>query len=129
MSCGGADTPTIVDDTRTASSLLVCCTPRAGSTLSDDDAGELERLFKLIADRSRLRILNMLMQAEGDAVCVCEFTEMLNVSQPTVSHHLKQLTTGGLLERERRGSFVYFSLREGALDRLAALLSQPAAVS
>ena len=109
------------------SDLLACCTPLAGSSLSEEDAGELERLFKLIADASRLRILNALVQADGEAVCVCEFKELLNVSQPTVSHHLKQLTEAGLLERERRGQFVFFSLKPGALDRIASLLHQPAA--
>ena len=120
-------TSAAVDIVPAVSDLLDCCTPLAGSSLSDDDAGELERLFKLIADRSRLRILNMLVQADGEPVCVCEFTDALNVSQPTVSHHLKQLTEAGLLERERRGSFVYFLLRPGALDRVASLLAQPAA--
>jgi ArsR family transcriptional regulator len=116
-------------DPRRVSDLVDCCTPLAGSSLSEKDAAELERLFKLIADSSRLRILNMLVQAGGEAVCVCEFTDVLNVSQPTVSHHLKQLTDAGLLDRERRGSFVYFSLRRGALDRVAALLVEPAAVT
>jgi ArsR family transcriptional regulator len=109
--------------------LVACCTPLAGSSLSEEDAGELERLFKLIADSSRLRILNALVQADGERVCVCEFTELLSVSQPTVSHHLKLLTEAGLLERERRGAFVYFQLRPGALEGIAALLAQPAAVS
>ena len=109
------------------SDLLHCCSPLAGSSLSDDAAGELERLFKLIADRSRLRILNMLVRAEGEPVCVCEFTDVAEVSQPTVSHHLKQLTDAGLLERERRGSFVYFSLAPGALGRVASLLADRAA--
>ena len=109
--------------------LLDCCTPLAGSSLTDEEAGELERLFKLIADRSRLRILNMLLQADGEPVCVCEFTEALAVSQPTVSHHLKQLTEAGLLERERRGSFVYFALAPGALGRVGSLLADPRAVA
>ncbi len=117
------------DNVAGVSDLVNCCTPLVGSTLSEADASELERLFKLIADRSRLRILNMLVEADGEAVCVCEFTAMLNVSQPTVSHHLKQLTDAGLLERERRGSFVYFSLRPGALDRVASLIAHPAGVS
>jgi ArsR family transcriptional regulator len=108
--------------------LAACCTPLAGSSLDDDDAAELERLFKLIADRSRLRILNILLHAGGEPVCVCELTDALDVTQPTVSHHLKQLADGGLLERERRGSFVYVSVRQGALDRVAALLAEPAAV-
>ena len=129
---GGAEssseTSIAVDIVPGVTDLVGCCTPLTGSTLSDDEAGELERLFKLVADRSRLRILNMLMQADGEPVCVCEFTEMLKVSQPTVSHHLKQLTDAGLLERERRGSFVSFSLRPGALDQIASLISQPAAI-
>jgi ArsR family transcriptional regulator, arsenate/arsenite/antimonite-responsive transcriptional repressor len=128
VSCG--DRPAATDDRLAGvSDLLNCCTPLAGSSLSKEDAGELERLFKLIADSSRLRILNALMQADGEPVCVCEFTGLLNVSQPTVSHHLKQLTEAGLLERERRGAFVYFSLRPGSLDRIAALIAHPAAVA
>jgi ArsR family transcriptional regulator, arsenate/arsenite/antimonite-responsive transcriptional repressor len=121
-----AKTSIVIDIVPGVSDLLNCCTPLAGSSLSEEDAAELERLFKLIADASRLRILNALVQADGEPVCVCEFTDVLGVSQPTVSHHLKQLTEAGLLERERRGSFVYFSLRPGALDRVASLLAQPA---
>jgi len=116
-----------VDMVSVVSDLVDCCTPLAGSSLDEAGAAELERLFKLIADRSRLRILNALMQADGEAVCVCEFTDLLGVSQPTVSHHLKQLTDAGLLERERRGAFVFFSLRPGALDRVASLIAQPTA--
>ena len=132
MSCAKPVRPgtsTAVDIVPAVSDLLNCCTPLAGSTLNEADAAELERLFKLIADASRLRILNALAQADGEPVCVCEFTQLLSVSQPTVSHHLKQLTDAGLLERERRGSFVYFSLRPGALDQIASLLVQPTAVS
>jgi ArsR family transcriptional regulator len=109
--------------------LLSCCTPLVGSSLTDAEAAELERLFKLVADRTRIRILNILLRAEGEPVCVCELTDALDVSQPTVSHHLKQLTAAGLLERERRGSYVYFSLAPGALERVAALLAQPAGAS
>jgi ArsR family transcriptional regulator len=105
--------------------LVECCTPLAGSSLSDDEAGELERLLKVLADRQRLRILNMLIRAGGAPVCVCEFTAELDVSQPTVSHHLKQLVEAGLLDRERRASFVYFRIRPGALARIATLLAEP----
>ncbi len=66
-------------------------------------------------------MLNILLCA-GEPVCVCEFTDALGISQPTVSHHLKVLTEAGLLERERRASFVYFGLRPGALDRVGSLL-------
>ena len=107
--------------------LVDCCTPLSGSTLSADQAIELERLFKALADRQRLRILNRLLQADGEAVCVCEFQPTLGIAQPTVSHHLKQLVAAGLLEREKRGTFAYYRLKSGALERIGGLLAEPAA--
>jgi ArsR family transcriptional regulator len=104
--------------------LVDCCTPLAGSTLSEADAAELERLFKALADKHRLRIINILLQAGGEAVCVCEFQPELGISQPTVSHHLRQLADAGLLEREKRGSFAYFRLAPGALERIGSLLAE-----
>jgi ArsR family transcriptional regulator len=106
--------------------LIECCTPLAGSTLSADDAIELEQLFKALGDRHRLRILNVLLQADGEAVCVCEFQPTLGIAQPTVSHHLKQLVGAGLLEREKRGTFAYYRLKPGALERIGGLLVEPA---
>jgi len=103
--------------------LVECCTPLGGSTLSEPEAAELERLFKALADRNRLRILNCLLQAGGEPVCVCEFQPALGISQPTVSHHLKQLVEAGLLEREKRGTFAYYSLKAGALERVSSLLT------
>ena len=73
-------------------------------------------MLKALADRQRLRILNMLLRADGEAVCVCEFEPVLGLSQGTVSHHLKILTEAGLVEREARGTRSYFSLVPGALD-------------
>ena len=107
--------------------LVECCTPIAGPALSPDGAVELERLFKALADRHRLQILHCLLQAGDDAVCVCEFQPLLGVKQPTVSHHLKQLVEAGLLDREKRGTFAYYRLRPGALDRIGGLLSESAA--
>jgi len=106
--------------------LVDCCTPLAGSTLSDDEAVELERLFKALGDRNRLRILNVLLQADGAEVCVCEFQPTLGIAQPTVSHHLKQLVEAGLLVREKRGTFAYYRLTPGALERIGLLLAEPA---
>lgn len=102
--------------------MLDCETPLAGSSLSDTEAAELEQLFKLIADRNRLRILNILIRAGDTAVCVCEFQATLVIAQPTVSYHLKQLAAAGLVERERRASFVYYRLVPGGLARLAWLV-------
>jgi ArsR family transcriptional regulator len=107
--------------------LVECCTPLAGSTLSDDEAIELERLFKALGDRHRLRILNVLLQADGEAVCVCEFQPTLGIAQPTVSHHLKQLVEAGLLQREKRGTFAYYALTHGALERIGGLLVETSA--
>jgi ArsR family transcriptional regulator, arsenate/arsenite/antimonite-responsive transcriptional repressor len=96
----------------------VCCAPLGAPGLSDDQAEATARLFKALADPHRVRIINLLATSP-DPVCVCEFTEPLGLSQPTVSHHLKKLVQAGLLEREQRGTWAYYSLNRGALDRIA----------
>jgi ArsR family transcriptional regulator, arsenate/arsenite/antimonite-responsive transcriptional repressor len=106
----------------TALPLVQCCAPLAAPALSDDEAAELEMVFKALADRHRVRILNRLLAAGDEAVCVCEFEDMLDLKQSTVSYHLKQLLTAGIVEREKRGSFAYFSIAPGALERVCSLL-------
>jgi ArsR family transcriptional regulator len=106
----------------TALPILQCCAPLAEPGLSDDEAHELERVFKALADRHRVKILNRLLQAGGEAVCVCELEDLLGLKQPTVSYHLKQLLDAGLLDREKRGSFAYFSIAADALERVCGLL-------
>jgi ArsR family transcriptional regulator len=96
--------------------VIDCCTPLAGSSLDEEQAGQLEAVMKALADRQRLRIVNMLLRADGEAVCVCEFEPYLGLSQATVSHHLKVLVAARLVERESRGNRSYFSLVPGALD-------------
>ena len=105
--------------------MIECCTPIGGSALSPTEASELERLFKALADRHRLQILNCLVRAEGESVCVCEFQPLLGIKQPTVSHHLKMLVDAGLLEREKRGTYAYYRLKPGSLDRIGGLLAEP----
>ena len=105
--------------------VIQCCAPLAGETLSDGEAATLEQLFKALADRHRVKILNRLLGAGGEAVCVCEFEELLGLKQPTVSYHLKQLLTAGIVTREKRGSFAYFSLAPAALERVRGLLEPP----
>ena len=102
--------------------LVECCTPIAGPALSPGDAADLERLFKALADRHRLQILNCLLRADGQSVCVCEFQPLLGIKQPTVSHHLKQLVEAGLLEREKRGTYAYYRLKPGAIEQIGQLL-------
>ena len=107
------------------SSLIDCCSPLVRPTLSEEQTVELERLFKALADRHRVRILNLLAGAD-DAVCVCKLEPALGLAQPTVSYHLKLLTDAGLLEREQRGRFSYYRIAAGALERLGELVCDPA---
>jgi len=85
--------------------------------------------MKALADRHRLRIVNLLLRAGGEPVCVCEMQPQLGLSQGTVSHHLKQLIEAGVIERENRGTYSYFSLVPGALDAVCAVFSTPARVA
>ena len=97
-----------------------CCGPLAAAALSDYQAIATAAVFKALADPARVRIVNMLATSDGP-VCVCHLIDPLGLSQPTVSHHLKKLTDAGLLEREQRGKWAYFSLRPEAVETLAAV--------
>ena len=104
-----------------------CCGPLAAPTLSDDEAAATADVFKALADPARVRIVNVLATS-GEPVCVCNLTEPLGLSQPTVSHHLKKLTDAGLLEREQRGKWAYFSLRPEAVEKLGAVVEMKGVV-
>jgi ArsR family transcriptional regulator len=97
-----------------------CCAPLAAATLSEDEAFATAELFKALADPTRVRIVNLLATS-GEPVCVCNLIEPLALSQPTVSHHMKKLLDAGLVEREQRGKWAYFSLRRDAVEKLAAV--------
>jgi ArsR family transcriptional regulator, arsenate/arsenite/antimonite-responsive transcriptional repressor len=98
-----------------------CCAPLGTPSLSDDQAQATARRFKALADLHRIRIVNLLATSP-EPVCVCELTGPLGLSQPTVSHHLKKLVQAGLLDREQRGTWAYYSLRRDALGGLADAL-------
>ena len=87
--------------------LISCCRPLGASSLSDEEAGASAALFRALADPARVKIVNLLATSD-EPVCACEFEPALELSQPTVSHHLKRLTDVGLLEREQRGKWAYF---------------------
>src|SRR4051794_26197882 len=87
-----------------------CCAPLAAAVLTEEEAIATAELFKALADPARVRIVNRIA-ASGEAVCGCELEEPLGLSQPTVSHHLKKLHEVGLLEREQRGRWAYFTLK------------------
>ena len=100
-----------------------CRAPLARRPLSVAEATDLSRVLKAIADPARLRLLSLVAAHAGSEACVCDLTEPLGLSQPTVSHHLKVLVDAGLLTREKRGVWAYFTLVPGALDSLAAVLT------
>lgn len=99
---------------------IACCRPLATASLSDEEIESTATLFKALSDPARVRIVNVLAQTP-ERVCACEFEPALGLSQPTVSHHLKKLTEAGLLEREQRGKWAYFSLKRDAVEKLAAV--------
>jgi ArsR family transcriptional regulator len=101
--------------------VIDCCAPLGAPTLSDEEAEASAALFAALADPARVRIVN-LIASTGEPVCACHLVEPLNLSQPTVSHHLKRLVDAGLLEREQRGKWAYFSLTPNAGARLAGLV-------
>ena len=104
--------------------VINCCAPLGAPTLSDDEAEASAALFAALADPARVRIVNLVATSD-DPVCACHLIEPLGLSQPTVSHHLKRLVDAGLLEREQRGKWAYFSLTPEAGTRLAGLVDLP----
>ena len=101
--------------------LTGCCRPLGARTLSDEEAQATAAIFRALSDPARIKILNLLATS-GEPVCACEFEPALGLSQPTVSHHLKKLTEAGLLDREQRGKWAYFSLRPEATSQLEQLV-------
>ncbi|CAM3555120.1 ArsR/SmtB family transcription factor [Isoptericola cucumis] len=100
-----------------------CCAPALTQAVEPEVAQELARSFKALADPARVQLLAIVATQPGAEACVCDLTEPVGLSQPTVSHHLKILTEAGLLKREQRGRWAYFSLASGALPALVGSLS------
>ncbi len=99
---------------------VVCCAPLAASTLTDEEAGATAELFKALGDPARVRLVNLLATS-GGAVCMCDLIEPVGLAQPTVSHHMRKLVDAGLVEREQRGKWAFFSLKRDAAEKLAAV--------
>ena len=101
---------------------VACCSPLTRQPLSADAAQRIAPLLKAIADPVRLRLLSLIAShADGEA-CVCDLNDAFDLSQPTISHHLKLLHEAGLLDRDKRGVWVYYRMTPGALRDLATLL-------
>jgi ArsR family transcriptional regulator len=99
-----------------------CCIP-AGPALGAEEAKQKALVFKALADPNRLRLLSIVKAESSGESCVCDLTDPLDLGQPTVSHHLKILVDAGLLHREKRGTWAYYSLVPGALDDVAGILA------
>ncbi len=103
----------------------LCCAPIVREAMSGESAAALAAKFKAIGDPTRLRLLSLVAAHEGQEACVCDLTEPIALSQPTVSHHLKVLVDAGLMTRTKRGTWSFYALVPGALDDLADLLRTP----
>ncbi len=104
-----------------------CCPTLLSAPMDEDHAVELAKVFKALGDPVRIRLLSMIASRDGGEICVCDLTPAFDLSQPTISHHLKLLRQAGLIESERRGTWVYYRLLPATTDRLAALLTRPGA--
>lgn len=102
-----------------------CCAGLSSAPLAEAEAAELARVFKALGDPVRLRLLSMIASREGGEMCVCELTPAFDLAQPTISHHLKLLRQAGLIDCERRGTWVYYWAIPSTMERLAAVLRVP----
>jgi ArsR family transcriptional regulator, arsenate/arsenite/antimonite-responsive transcriptional repressor len=102
---------------------LACCTPLGVEMMTADQAETITGLLKALADPIRLRLMSLI--AATDEACVCDLTAPFDVSQPTISHHLKVLREAGLVDSERRGTWVWYRARREALDAVGGLFTNP----
>src|SRR6187200_1262164 len=101
--------------------LTDCCTPVVREVIKPDDATTLAAGFKALSDPARLRLISLVAAHADQEACVCDLTEPVGLSQPTVSHHLKLLVEAGILSREQRGKWAYYKLVPATLNALAGL--------
>lgn len=102
---------------------LACCTPLAREPMTADQADQVSGLLKAIADPVRLRLMSMVLSHEGGEACVCDLTPAFDLSQPTISHHLKVLHQAGLLDRDKRGTWVYYKAKPDAMTAMIRLFA------
>jgi ArsR family transcriptional regulator len=102
---------------------LTCCVPLSREPISAEHAAMVVPMLKAIADPARLRLLSLVLSHEGGEACVCDLLPHFDLSQPTISHHLKVLHEAGLVDREKRGTWVYYMARPAAMEALAGLFT------
>ena len=103
--------------------LAACCSPVTAGVLDDDTAEQLARVFKALGDPTRVRLLSLIAASTGGEACACDLIEPVNLSQPTVSHHMRQLVDAGLVTREQRGKWAYYRLVNDTLQAVATALT------
>jgi ArsR family transcriptional regulator len=103
----------------------VCCTAVSGGVLDVESAGRLAKGFKALGDPTRVRLLSLIAATESGEACICDLTRPVGLSQPTVSHHMKQLVDAGLVTREQRGKWAYYRVVGAALASLSQTLGSP----
>jgi ArsR family transcriptional regulator, arsenate/arsenite/antimonite-responsive transcriptional repressor len=108
-----------ITDTTTA----VCCVPMVDRALTEAAAADLAKGFKALGDPVRLRLLSLIAARAGGEICVCDLTDAFNVTGPTISHHLRVLREAGLIDCQRRGTWVYYWIIPAALAALSDLLN------
>ncbi|WP_415854223.1 ArsR/SmtB family transcription factor [Sinomonas sp. G460-2] len=101
---------------------VACCSPLSREPLSEELAEQVSLVLKALGDPVRLRLMSLVASHEGGEACVCDLNDAFDLSQPTISHHLKVLHEVGLLEREKRGVWVYYRARIEALGNLASMI-------
>jgi ArsR family transcriptional regulator, arsenate/arsenite/antimonite-responsive transcriptional repressor len=102
--------------------LAACCSTLTGGALDEDTAERIARVFRALGDRHRVRLLSLIAAAEGGEACICDLTAPVGLSQPTVSHHMKQLVEAGLVTREQRGKWAYYRVERSVLTALSTAL-------
>jgi ArsR family transcriptional regulator len=102
-----------------------CCAPLTAEPLSMEQAEQVAPLLKALADPVRLRLLSLVASHDGGEACICDLNEAFDLSQPTISHHMKVLYEAGLVDRDKRGVWVYYRIRPQALAGLGALIGCP----
>jgi ArsR family transcriptional regulator, arsenate/arsenite/antimonite-responsive transcriptional repressor len=105
---------------------LACCTPLTGTPMSPSQAERVAPLLKALADPVRLRLVSLIAASAGGEACVCDLNDAFELTQATISHHLKVLHSAGVLDRDKRGVWVYYAVRPDALRSVATLFDTAA---
>jgi ArsR family transcriptional regulator, arsenate/arsenite/antimonite-responsive transcriptional repressor len=105
---------------------LACCTPLTGTPMSAAQAEQVAPLLKALADPVRLRLVSLIAASAGGEACVCDLNDAFELTQATISHHLKVLHSAGVLDRDKRGVWVYYAVKPAALASVATLFDTAA---